>query len=265
MKIIHFNSGLGNQIFQYMFYLYIKNQTKENVYGYYNKKWLQQHNGLEIHKVFDIILPKHNKISDIVAFLCRTINKIIPQNRIYSTDKNLNLKSIYFTGYWQDKKFFKDLDFNLTFRVNVLNEKNRDIVKVIKGTNSVSIHIRRGDYLKEASKYGNICTLEYYNKAIEIIRRKVEEPTFFIFSDDIDWARKNFHLEKVFFVDWNCGTDSYLDMYLMSLCQSHIIANSSFSFWGAYLSKINKITICPKKWYNDEVSPDIAPDEWIKI
>lgn len=123
MKIIHFNSGLGNQIFQYMFYLYIKNQTKENVYGYYNKKWLKQHNGLEIHKVFDIILPNHNKISDIVAFLCRTINKIIPQNRIYSTDKNLNLKSIYFTGYWQDKKFFKDLDFNLTFRVNVLNEK----------------------------------------------------------------------------------------------------------------------------------------------
>lgn len=95
MKIIHFNSGLGNQIFQYMFYLYIKNQTKENVYGYYNKKWLKQHNGLEIHKVFDIILPNHNKISDIVAFLCRTINKIIPQNRIYSTDKNLNLKSIY--------------------------------------------------------------------------------------------------------------------------------------------------------------------------
>lgn len=265
MKIIHFNSGLGNQIFQYMFYLYQKDRTK-HIYGYYNPKWLKQHNGLEVDKVLSIDLPKATSISDFIVLICRVLHRIDFKGVLFSSDKNYNPSSIYYSGYWQDIKFYKDLP-KPRFRQFELGHKNSRIQEMMHKENSVSVHIRRGDYLspETVANMGNICTLAYYRKAMEIVQSKIDSPVFFVFSDDMNWAKENLIGDNVHFIDWNTGKKSYLDMYLMAQCKAHIIANSSFSYWGAYLSSENFLTIYPSKWYNLQKSPNIAPEDWVAI
>jgi hypothetical protein len=139
----------------------------------------------------------------------------------------------------------------------------------ILSTNSVSIHIRCGDYLspKYISIYGGICTIEYYKRAISYILQTVDNPVFFIFSDDIEWTKDNITINNAIFVSNNKGINSFLDMYLMSICKHNIIANSSFSWWGAYLNKNkNKKVIMPNRWFNSKLpDPNVFDSKWIKL
>lgn len=266
MLVVNFKSGLGNQIFQYMFYLHLKQKTNRTIYGYFNSKWLSDHNGLEIHNVFDITLPNRSFYSNLIVFICRILNKVGIKD-IVANDNNFQKNAIYYDGYWQDKKYFPSNNIKLEFKNTIaLNEMNSKILSLIRNSNSVSIHFRFCDYLEaNAIKlYGNICTKDYYNKAIEYINKKLELPVFFVFSDDIELAKKFISLKNAYYIDWNKNNMNYLDMYLMSKCKSHIIANSSFSYWGAFLGN-EGITICPKMWTNSKSSQDIALDNWIKI
>ncbi len=268
IKIISFKGGLGNQIFEYFFYQYLRNNTNQKIYGYYNRDWLKDHNGLEIQKVFDINLPKASNLSNFTVFIIRLINKFNPQNSFTSNDGRLKLSAIYFDGWWQNKMFYKDLDKSIGFKKIDLNETNSKLLDNILNSNSVSLHVRRGDYLqkKYVGKYGNVCTLSYYKKAIELIENSFENPVFFVFSDDIDWVKNNFILENKVFVSENYGEKSFLDMYLMTFCKANIIANSSFSYWGALLNKSDNKVIYPKKWYNsNDVVPNIFKSCWIGI
>lgn len=265
MKIVHFNSGLGNQIFQLMLCRYFA-EKGFSVYGYYNKKWLQQHNGLEVDRVLDGDIPPSSLISNVVALFCRLVHRFDKKGRFFVSDEICNLGGVYFSGYWQDKKIYKSLK-KPVFRNFCLSENNKKIVKMMDGCNSVSVHIRRGDYLSPEiiARMGNICTLDYYQKAIQLVKTKISQPNFFVFSDDIEWARENFKEDYIHFIDWNKGKDSFFDMYLMAQCKAHIIANSSFSYWGAYLSEENLLTIYPSRWYNDRTSPDIFLDSWLPV
>lgn len=108
--------------------------------------------------------------------------------------------------------------------------------------------------------FGEVCTVKYYLKSIRKVEEKISEPVFFVFSDDIDWVKQNFTFNKVYFVDWNKGQNSFWDMYLMSQCSANIIANSTFSFWGAYLNKNNPFVIYPQKWVRTNLKqPNIFP------
>jgi hypothetical protein len=154
---------------------------------------------------------------------------------------------------------------------NKLKGKNLVIASEIKMKNSVSIHIRRGDYLhnkKNTSLYAT-CNSKYYFEAIKIINSSVEKPFFFVFSDDIPWAKKIFKNMRNFkFITGNCGELSYIDMQLMSLCKHQIIANSTFSWWAAWLNKNdNKIIISPKNWFlkNNFDTSDLIPATWLRI
>lgn len=120
--------------------------------------------------------------------------------------------------------------------------------------NSVSVHIRRGDYLlRKHSKIHGLCSLEYYLQAIQFIKSKSKDPVFYFFSDDIPWARENFCNPSYKFVDCNSGSNSCLDLYLMSQCKHNIIANSTFSWWGAWLNRNKeKIVVAPSVWFNDQ-------------
>lgn len=146
-------------------------------------------------------------------------------------------------------------------------------MKKIINSNSISLHVRRGDYENNSSAkrlHGGICTLNYYKQAIELVASRIKNPVFFIFSNDLKWARENLELEKYkqVLVNLNKGNNSYKDMYLMSKCKHNIIANSSFSWWGAWLNaNPKKIVICPKRWYNNKRldSKDIVPESWIRI
>jgi len=140
----------------------------------------------------------------------------------------------------------------------------------IKEKNSVSLHIRRGDYLtmQKAIDTIGVCPLDYYDKAIREITRKIKNPTFFIFSDDINWVKENLKTNSpTIFVSGGKLKD-YEELILMSKCKHNIIANSSFSWWGAWLNNNpNKIVIAPKKWFKDtsKNTRDLIPESWLKL
>ena len=265
MRIVNFTPGLGNQIFEYIFVEYLKkNFPKDKIFGYYNPNFLNKHNGLEIHSVFDLILPPATKWSNAVAFLCRVVAKLFPI--VKATDKNYSDKAIYYDGWWQDKRFFLDTINNIKFRQSIVDKTNKELLNAISSSESVSLHVRRGDYLdpQNAKQYGGICTLDYYNKAIEIVMNKYVNPRFFVFSNDFEWCKKNLQIDNAIFVTNNTGENSWIDMYLMSQCKANILANSSFSYWGAMLNMNDNIVVCPKKWSNTH-TPNIFPHDWIGL
>lgn len=262
MKIVIFQGGLGNQMFQCQL-LY---QLREK---YHNVKAIDfcgnSHNGYEIEKYFDVEIPFcHNAFIILLSKLSQLPIKL--KQRIIIDDSHYTdtFPALFFIGYWQEKKYLSKC--YLHFKKLPLNDLNTQILNRIESSNSVSIHVRRGDYLKEGIKdvYVNLSETDYYKRSIQIICKDVQTPFFFIFSDDIEWCKKNFQVNNVFFVDWNRGKDSIYDMYLMSKCKYNIIGNSTFSFWGAYLNHYSKKVIYPLNWYKHH-SIDIFPNEWIGV
>lgn len=181
----------------------------------------------------------------------------------------------YLDGHFQSEKYFKSVESvlrkELMFK-RQLSGQNEQWADKIQQTNSVSLHIRRGDYLlnaKNLNKHG-LTSIEYYQRAIEFMLAKIEHPVFFIFTDDINWVKESFKMDSPFYVvDNNRTSDtSYLDMHLMSLCKHNIICNSTFSWWGAWLNPDpQKVVIAPEQWFADTSinSTDIYPSEWIKL
>tara|TARA_R110002167_G_scaffold168187_1_gene365822 strand:- start:1734 stop:2540 length:807 start_codon:yes stop_codon:yes gene_type:complete len=177
----------------------------------------------------------------------------------------------YLSGYWQSGKYFKtcadDIRKDFTFKTE-LSHKNKELADSIGSMNAVSLHVRRGDYVSNSKtqKTHGLCSLGYYQSAIEFISSEVSSPHFFIFSDDIDWVKNNLKIGfPVTYVGNNQGVDSFNDMRLMSLCKHHVIANSSFSWWGAWLNPDpDKIVVAPKCWfYNYPVdTSDLYCDGW---
>ena len=193
------------------------------------------------------------------------------QNEILSKpyhDDVFTDRSRYYDGYWQDPQYFADIREELTacftFK-NPLKGKNAEVLKTITSSNSVGIHVRRGDYLKKA-RYRGLCDVGYYTHAISSIKKNIDNPHFFFFSNDMEWCEE--HLLPLIvdnnhtFVDWNNGENSYIDMQLMSECKSLIIANSSFSWWAAYLGNMKEMVIAPKTWFNTTPPLPIQLKEW---
>lgn len=179
----------------------------------------------------------------------------------------------YLYGYFQAEKFFRHIRTELLDELQLkpeitLDEANKSFIERIEGSNSVSVHVRRGDYLQ--SNFTSLDMNNYYEKAIEHICSRVKEPTFYIFSNDVEWVRKNFNRIKYPYevVDINTGAQSYMDLILMSRCKHNIIANSSFSWWGAWLNRNpDKQIIAPWHWYKNEShnTNELLPAEWHKI
>lgn len=271
MKIITFIGGLGNQIFQYSYYLYLKKEfPQETFYAFYPKRGLNRHNGFELDKWFDVDLPKTTFVSNTIANILFWSGKVFTRLKMatpfLNTDEYTSSCPLLYLGYWQDKKYVSLSA--LSFKNNLdIDENNLKFLNLIDASNSVAVHVRRGDYTDSKMQYiyGNIGTLDYYENAIKIIKKKVQNPKFFFFSDDVTYVRNNFHEENMEIVNCNKGEKSFFDMYLMSHCKSMIITNSTFSCWAAYLNKNQPLVICPKKWRNDIPSPSLALDDWTQI
>lgn len=182
-------------------------------------------------------------------------------------------------GFFQDENNFKPIADTVKKELRVKSEpceKNRRMVEEIKKKNAVCVHIRRGDYLNPRWKNLQICTFEYYNNAINQVLERVENPVFFIFSnthDDLEWIKKNYHFKnengsneiKLTYVD--LSNPDYEELRLMYNCKHFIISNSTFSWWGAYLSNFpEKLVFVPERW-NLAVENDhtIYLAEWIKV
>lgn len=179
---------------------------------------------------------------------------------------------VYLYGYWQSEKYFKDIGDIIRSEFTVktgLEGQNGEMARFIRSVaGSVSVHVRRGDYISnpETYKYHGICSPEYYLSAAHKVARLSSKPHFFVFSDDIPWCRTNLRLPyPTTFVDFNDDKRNYEDLRLMGLCRHHIIANSSFSWWGAWLCENPERTvIAPARWFSDpsiDIS-DLIPESW---
>jgi hypothetical protein len=183
----------------------------------------------------------------------------------------LDIKFNYFDGYWQNEKYFVDIREELleTFKIaDTPSEPCSSYMDMIKRKNAVSIHIRRGDYAEnpKVKKIHGVLSRDYYTEAIRLIKQQKPEPVFFFFSDDIEWCKLNLPESGVFVEN----TSDLEDLYLMSLCKNNIIANSSFSWWGAWLNEDpEKIVVAPRQWFADtglnEIASEICPSSWIRL
>ncbi len=270
MKILVFTGGLGNQLFGYAFYNYLKhNYPQERVYGIYNNSKMSEHNGMEVNKYFDVILPSSPIYIRLFVGLIYLLKKINIGRGLVSMDtRTFDTNTIVNNACKMHIDFIRyPIDY-ISFKNLKLSKENEDILKRIKSSHSAFIHIRRGDYYspKYIKKLGGTCPKEYYQQAINYICKKDEHVQFFVFSDDMEFVKNNIVIPNPIYVDWNRGYDSYLDMYLMSNCMYSIIANSTFSYWGAMLGEKKRIVTYPHKWVNPPATaPIIFPKEWISF
>lgn len=183
------------------------------------------------------------------------------------------LNDVYLIGYWQCEKYFEDIEDFIKSEISLkekLDTQNEEILRKIENTESICVHIRNGDYFFDSTVRKNIgvCPIEYYYTAIGKILREVDNPHFFIFSDNIEWVKQNLKIQHPHTYVSDINKKSYVDLYLMSRCKHFIIANSSFSWWGAWLSDTkNKIVYAPTPWCKNPLyNPvDIHSTDWRKI
>lgn len=272
MKILVFGGGLGNQIFGYAFSEYIRNEyPDQKVYGVYNESYLSEHYGLEINKWFDVDLPPSKWYISGLTYALYAVKKLTGWTGLLDLNQVVMQKKdalVYFAQH-TDKRYIPEGDW-LRFKITdeVLGRQNIDLLNEIRNSNSIFVHIRRGDYLspKYIDRFRGCCTLDYYHRALDYTNKNIKNPKYFVFSNDIEWSKENLKIDAPIYVDWNIGEQSPIDMYLMSQCKSGIIANSTFSYWGAVLGRKKEIVIYPNKWINPPFSVgDLFFEDWIKF
>jgi len=272
IKIIIIRGGLGNQLFGYAFYLFLKKQNKFSYVKFDIWESLIV-NKFILSKVFPKIQIKrsnyYHNINRFYKYRLLTSFFFVVNEQNFPGEKN-KLLTLY-DGFWQSNTYFEVVSTlvkdKFTFNEKNLNNRSLNLAEEIKHVNSVSIHMRRGDYLDHEETYGNICNINYYKRAISYVSQIYPDVVFYIFSDDPAWVRQNFNLlENPIIVDFNTGENSWQDMFLMSKCKHNIIANSTFSWWGAWLNNNPyKIVISPSRWMNINKNINIIPSDWIKI
>jgi hypothetical protein len=286
MIVIRLIGGLGNQMFQYAFgrYLSIKNniEVKYDISDLIRKEpgnyTIRDFDlsSFNIHESFttEEELKYFDKFNDLcfkVLYKLKPYYKrpiILEKDLIYNSRFLKINHNCYLNGYWQSEKYFIDIrtailkDFTLKHN---LSEKAQNTAINIKKNMSVSLHIRRGDYISKYSDLYHILNDDYYEQALEYLNNYLVDFKVFVFSDDIEWVKDKYSTKANFhIVESNL---SYEDIYLMSLCKHNIIANSSFSWWGAWLNiNDNKICIAPSNWFIDnDKKNDIIPNTWIVL
>jgi hypothetical protein len=299
MKIVNIIGGLGNQMFQYAFALALQKKHKEDVvkidtthfnYFFIKKyKSANLHNGYEIEKVFPNAKIQHATPWDLMRqtwympnyVLSRVVRRLLPVRKheyiqkpkdifAYSEDIFNAKGDGYYEGVWQAVDYYSNVKDELrgVFAHPAPNEYNKKLINEIMSSNSVGLHVRRGDYLA-APEFNGICDLDYYKKGIAEILKDNQNHDFYIFSNDIPWCKQEIEPlingHNIIYVTENTGKNSCWDMFLMTYCKDLIIANSSFSWWGAFLNKKARKVIVPQRWVNREGKQENYCKEWIKV
>ncbi|MFH1827617.1 MAG: alpha-1,2-fucosyltransferase [bacterium] len=286
MIITKLIGGLGNQMFQYVAgrRAAIANKTELNfdITGYVHQVGITKREYmLHIFRIDE----KFATQKEIVEFK----RSILFFERIFSRHSQLYVKekhfhfdpdiltipdNTYLEGYWASEKYFKNIE-DIIRKEFIFKDKpdtiNQKMISRIRHCNSISIHVRRSDYIADPKTHNfhGVCGLGYYKKAVSFITKKAINPFFFVFSDDPYWCQTNLRFPSpTVYVTHNLGNKDYEDMRLMSTCKHNIIANSSFSWWSAWLNNNpNKMVITPKKWFNISSinTSDLIPKQWLKI
>lgn len=299
MKIVNIIGGLGNQMFQYAFALSLKehfpNEEIRIDVTHFNCLFVNKvgaanlHNGYELDNVFAGIELKKANMSQLMKLtwfvpnylISRIIRKIMPVRKtefvqnpddcfVYNSSVYDIYGSCYYEGYWQSIGYYKAMRDKLcdVFRHPLPNERNKSLINKMESSDSVGIHIRRGDYLF-SDDFRGICEVDYYKSAIHMILKDDVTHVFYVFSNDREWCEEYIRpllgCNEMIFVSDNTGRDSCWDMFLMTHCKDLIIANSSFSWWGAFLNKRKGRVIAPNKWMNRNINYDLWMPDWIRM
>ena len=277
MVRVKISGGLGNQMFQYIYGQYLKILLNKKIFyvakmssnsSSFTKRSLDLEN-------FDV--PNFQYSESRISFWERVFRKFIlifPMlNRKYIIQQNphdipdIERSVNYYDGYWQNYIYYNVVKEKIGNPFTLSQEdlfKYESIINEIKNCQAVSIHVRRNDYINipENAKIFEVCENEYYEKTISYIKERIENPVFFIFSQDQEWCTENFKGYNFIFMDKN---PAHIDVFLMSICKHNIIANSTFSWWGAILNEnVEKMVFYPKRWYKDKRSlTKFIPNVWL--
>ncbi|AYH06446.1 alpha-1,2-fucosyltransferase [Pectobacterium parmentieri] len=285
MIIVRLSGGLGNQLFQYAFGKSLAiEQGCELLLDLRLLERFPIHDGYILNKFnIEAEVAQEKNLLRFAEWKLRVANKICnyinPLFNVY-TEKSFSYhelpklanQDMLFQGYWQADKYFKrhrdKIKESLSFKKEFINVNNSLVID-IDSCNAVSLHIRRGDYLSnsDAAKIYYQCDMEYYRRAINYLKENTSKPRFFVFSDDIKWCIENLSdLGELHYVSYS-GSSAQSDMFLMTKCKHHIIANSTFSWWGAWLGhNSDAIVVAPKKWFKSKFSSrDLIAEKWIEL
>lgn len=295
IKIVKILGGLGNQMFQYALFLRLMhdNPSARLMLDVHSFRGYPHHHGYQLAHAFGIEAPMAS-LAEVsrLAYpyahyrLWQVMSRVMPHRATMCSEpadgrfipEAIDIShDTYYDGYWLDERYFSSIahEVRKAFIPTVIDQRNADFIHTLDADMSISLHVRRGDYVNHPL-YTGICDLDYYRRAIAEIDRQLisrhvdtERLHFCIFSNDPEWCRA--HILPLLkgrhhtFVDWNSGTTSHLDITLMSHCRHHIIANSSFSWWGAWLNPdSSKIVICPTRWNNAPASQINFPAYWTR-
>jgi hypothetical protein len=257
MIVVKIQGGLGNQLFQYAMARALSSATKEDFRldtSFYPQQSLREYS------------LSHFSIQGKGATPFQIVwAKILTR---------LKIKNCYLDGYWQSENYFKKTEEIIRKEFTLkkpLGEKGRkQAAEITKNPFSVSLHVRRGDYAssEKVKKTIGLLPLNYYEEAIKKIVAQIPNAHFFIFSDDISWVKEHLHVSLPHRYISSVDIPDYEELILMSLCKNNITANSSFSWWGAWLNtNPTKVVIAPKKWFADKKldSKELIPSSWITI
>lgn len=278
MIIIQVAGGLGNQLQQYALYRKFVRMGKE---ARLDLSWFDEVKGndgeakvtsrnLEL-AYFDRLVyetctrEEKERLTGSDGLSGKLRRKLLPstihwfhESKMYHPEI-LSFEDMYLSGYFACEKYYSDILYDLREKIQFPpsdNPLNPELAQEMRECTSVSVHVRRGDYLNEENRamFGNICTDAYYRKAMGLIKEGVPDAHFYLFSDDISYVRQKYQGEEFTVVDINHGKDSFYDMWLMSNCKHNICANSTFSFWGARLNgNEGKIMVRPTIHKNSQV------------
>jgi len=288
MVISQILGGLGNQMFQYAAARALSlSRTHPLLLDLAAFEGYRLHNGFELDRVFmiDSVVAKTADLLPVLGWRTLPLVRKVLKRRLFMPFRGANLaiepapnywprlltmeSPLYMMGYWQSERYFldqhKSIRGDFRFR-QALAGRNLAIAAEMAAKPSVSVHLRRGDYLSD--QIMDVCSLDYYRAAAKHIEERIGLPGYYVFSDDIDWVRSHVDfLPGATYVGHNKGLDSYQDMQLMNCCKHHIIANSSFSWWGAWLNPSpDKIVIAPRTWFRDgRDDSDHIPLKWIRL
>lgn len=287
MIIVRIFEGLGNQMFQYA-YARAKKENGANIRLDVNEAYKEaftmlKHITPRTSRIqnFKISIPSINVfdyekysylnqktiIQKIIVWLAKHSlwkYKFYEEKTFEYSKKTVKIAgNCYVKGYFQDRKYFENIrpillkEFIPKKKIKI----SKELRKVLEESESVSVHVRRGDYVKLNWSLNPI----YYKKAICYIKKIYTEPVFLIFSDDLDWVKKNMYIDgRCIYVNEQRSLEDYEELLIMSRCKANIIANSTFSWWAAWLNpNKEKVVIAPKKWKIEH--PDLLLDEWIAL
>ena len=283
MIIVKLSGGLGNQLFQYALgrHLAFLNQTELKLdvsQLQASRFWTARAYALDAFCI-NASLATDREISELAGASFSMLGRLGAISPFYQREPHFHFSplilrlrgDLYFDGYWQSERYFKPIASLVKQELKLQNtvlSRFQMWQTLIQTSESVSVHVRRGDYTLRsiANRFLRPCGLDYYQKAASVLLPQLQQPTFFVFSDDPLWAKTHLHFPvPTYFVEGNSAAE---DLVLISKCQHHIIANSTFSWWGAWLAAFpEKKIIAPQQWFATERfnTQDLLPEDWERV